>query len=243
MHSKFSICLWRRFVFRDKFVLENLNHSNVDHSTAHCLFYSATIDKVIFHHVIKRRFCWTLLLAWMFRQLQHHPMFIQTANLLDGLRPNNNQTRRSWLNNSKDFPDQPAVDWLLNKYETQPTTKFPCLFFGIKRFFPIFVEFFNMINMDWKCSFHSFSFEFYIISNISIISVFFYFSRELSFPLINSITISVTNYIISQQNIFLFDFFVHFFISFFVIIILCIFAFNIIIIFMCKWSHFIIFTK
>ena len=129
---EFSICLWRRFVFQDKFVLENLNHSNVDHSTAHCLFYSATIDKVIFHHVIKRRFCWTLLLAWMFQQLQHHPMFIQTANLLDGLRPNNNQNRRSWLNSSKDFPDQPAVDWLLNKYETQPTTKFPFYFHKIK---------------------------------------------------------------------------------------------------------------
>ena len=243
-HSKFLIYLSRRFVYQDKLSLDNHHSIDVDHSTARCLFCSAIIDKVIFHRLFKRRLCWTLILAWMFQQLQHHRTFNQTINSPDGLRLNNNQTRQLWLNNSTDLTDQRvAVRSQIRKYKTQPKPKFPWLFFGIKRFFSIFVEFFNVINMDWKCSFHSFSFEFYIISDISIISVFFYFSRELSFPLINSITISVTNYIISQQNIFLFDFFVHFFISFCVSIILCIFAFNIIIIFVCKWSHFIIFNK
>ena len=136
---EFLICPKPHSIFQDKFVLENHHSIDADHSTAHCLFRLEAIDTIIFPQMFKPRLCWTLLLAWMFQQLQHHRTFIQTINSPDGLRPNNNQTRQLWLNNPMDFPDQPAVDWLLNKYETQPTTKFPCLFFGIKRFFLIFV--------------------------------------------------------------------------------------------------------
>ena len=128
MRIEFLICLSRRFVYQDKLVLENHHLIDVDHSTERCLFYLEAIDTIIFHLLIKRRFCQTLLLAWMFQQLKHHPMFIQTANLPDGLRPNNNQTRQLWLNNSMDFPDQPTVDWFVCKHKTQAKSNFPCLF-------------------------------------------------------------------------------------------------------------------
>lgn len=129
MHSKFSICLSRRFVYQDKLSLDNHHLIDVDHSTGRCLFCLVIIDKVIFHLSIKRSLCWTLILAWMFQQLQHHRTFIHIVNLLGGLRLNNNQTRQSWLNNPTDLTDQRvAVRSQIRKYKTQPKPKFPWLF-------------------------------------------------------------------------------------------------------------------
>lgn len=129
-HTGFLICPERQVVFQDKFVLDNHHLIGVDHSIVCCSSCSATIDKVIFHLLIKRRLCWTLLLAWTFQQLQCHPTFIQTASSPDGLRRNNNQTRQSWSNNSKDLTDQfvVVVDWLFDKRSIQPKSMFPCLF-------------------------------------------------------------------------------------------------------------------
>lgn len=106
MQTEFLICLWLHSIYQGKLSLENLHLIGVDLLTKHYLFYLATIGTIIFPLSIKRRLCWTLLLAWMFQLLQDLRKFIHTANLLGGWRLNNSQSRQSLLHNSKDFPDR-----------------------------------------------------------------------------------------------------------------------------------------
>ena len=128
-HSEFSICFSPRFVFQDIFVLDNHRLIDVDHSTAHCLFCSVIIDTIIFHLWIKRRLCWTSILAWTFQRSKHHRTFIHIVNLLGGLRPNNNRTRQSWSNNPTDLTDQRvAVGLWIRTNTKQPKSKFSCYF-------------------------------------------------------------------------------------------------------------------
>lgn len=65
--------------------------------------------------------------------------------------------------------------------------------------------FFYFIDWNWVYSFHSISFKFNIVSNISIFILFHDFSRELSFSLNYSIKSSCANHKISQNNIFFFN--------------------------------------
>lgn len=77
--------------------------------------------------------------------------------------------------------------------------------FIFSKFFDIKLCFFYFINWNWVCSFHSISFKFNIVSNISIFILFHDFSRELSFSLNYSIKSSCANHKISQNNIFFFN--------------------------------------